>query len=54
MRIRLVIGVLVMPPMYADPAGWGVLDTAQTKNGKGMLEPFRTDEAPVGQHTMKA
>ena len=31
MRVRPFIGVLMMQPVYGDPAGWAVLDTAQTQ-----------------------
>jgi hypothetical protein len=42
-----------MPPVYGDPAGWGVLDTAQTKDSKGVLQPYWAHDAAVGQHTME-
>ena len=54
MRVRLFIGMLVMPPVYPDPASWGILDTAQTKEGKGVFQPLWAGETTVGQHTMKA
>jgi hypothetical protein len=53
-RVRPFIGMFVMSPVYSDPAGWGILETAQTKDGKGVLQPFWADEAAVGQHTMEA
>ena len=46
--------VYVQPPVYADPASRSVLDTAQTKDGKGVFQPFWADDAAVGQHAMKA
>ena len=42
------ISMFVMPPVYSDPAGWGILDTTQTKNGKGVLQPFWAGETAVG------
>ena len=44
----------VLDGLYSNPPGWGILDTAQTKHGKGVLQPFWADEAAVGQHTMEA
>jgi hypothetical protein len=53
-RVRPIIGIFVMSPVYSNPPGWGILDTAQTKYGKGVLQPFWANEAAVGQHTMEA
>jgi hypothetical protein len=46
--------MFVMSPVYSDPAGWGILETAQTKDGKGVFQPFWAGEAAVAQHTMEA
>jgi len=54
MRVRLFVGVLVVLPMNADPAGWGVLDTAQAQNSEEVLQPFGASEASVGEQAMVA
>ena len=54
MRVRPFIGMFVMSPVYSDPASRGILDAAQTKNGKGVLQPFWTDDAAMSQHTVEA
>ena len=54
MGVPPFIGVLMMQPVYADPAGRGVLDTAQTQDSKGVLKPWWANHATVGEHTVKA
>ena len=54
MRVRLFVGVLMMPAMNAHPTGRRVLDTAQTENGERVLQPFGADEASVGEQAMEA
>ena len=53
-RIRLVVGMVVMLPMDGDPAGRRVLKAAQTEDRERVLQPFRADERAMGQQPMKA
>ena len=54
MGIRLLVGMLVMPPMDGDPPRRSVLETAHTENGQRVLEPFWADDAAMGQQAMEA
>jgi hypothetical protein len=54
MRIRLVIGVVVMTPMDRDPTRRRVLKTAQSKDGERVLEPNRAGKGSMRQQPMKA
>src|SRR6266481_2976869 len=54
MRIRLPVRVLVMQPMVGNPTPRSVLETAHTKNGERVLQPFRAHHATMGQQPMKA
>src|SRR5262245_52527778 len=52
--IRLLVGMLVMPPMDRDPTRRSVLEAAHTENSERVFEPFWADEAAVRQQAMKA
>src|SRR3954463_8616620 len=54
MRVGLIVGVLMVPAMNAHPTGRRVLDTAQTQNGEGVLQPFGAGEASVSEQAMEA
>ena len=53
-RIRLLVGVLMVPPMGADPARRRVLHAADSKNGERVFQRLRADHAAMGQQPMKA
>ncbi len=48
-RIRLLVGVLMMHPMDCNPASWRALQRANTKQREAVLEPFRALETAVGE-----
>src|SRR4029078_4425456 len=54
MRVRLIIGEMVVLAMYRDPAGGRILQAADTDDGKGILRPFRAAKTAMAQQTMVA
>jgi hypothetical protein len=54
MRVLLFVGVFMVLPMYADPASWGVLGTAQAQDSEEVLQPFGASEASVSEQAMEA
>ena len=48
-RIRPLVGVLMMHPMDCNPASWRALQRANTQEREPVLEPFRASETAVGE-----
>src|SRR6185312_8875591 len=53
-RIRLLIGVLMVTPMSRDPPCRRVLQTADSKDCEAVLKPFRADKPAMCQQPMVA
>jgi len=53
-RIGLLIGMLMVPPMHGHPMGRRVLHAADAERGEAVLQPFRANQAAMRQHTMVA
>ena len=54
MRIRLLVGELMMAAMDRDPAGRGFLQARHRYHHQSVLQPFRTFQAAVGQQPVVA
>ena len=54
MRVRLLVGELMMPAVDRDPACRRFLQTGHRDHHHGVLQPFRTCQAAVGQKPMIA
>src|SRR5262245_12809640 len=53
-RIRLIIGVLMVTPMSRDPPCRRVLQTAYSKDCEAVFKPFRADKPTMRQQSMIA
>src|ERR1700761_967831 len=53
-RIRLLVGMVVVPAMHSDPECRRALQGAYAENRQRVLDPSRTVEAAMGQKAMKA
>jgi hypothetical protein len=54
MGVRLLVGMLVMPPMDGGPPRRSVLEAAHTENSERVFKPFWADDAAVRQQAVKA
>src|SRR5690349_17371801 len=50
MWVRLPVRMLMMQPVYGDPAGWRVLQAADSEQSKEMLEPLGNGQPLVGEN----
>jgi hypothetical protein len=48
-RIKPLVGMLMMPPAHRDPTDRRILQGATAEHGEGMFKPFRTPEAAMRQ-----
>src|ERR1700732_3739441 len=54
MRIRPLVGELMMQTVYRDPAGRGFLEAGHRDDHHGVLQPFGTSQATMGQEPVIA
>ena len=54
MRIRLLVGELMVPAMDRDPARRRFLQARHRDHHHGVLQPFRTFQAAVGEQPVIA
>ena len=53
-RIRLLVGMLMMAAVHRDPARRRIFHTANSDDHEHVLQPFRTAKAPMGEQAMIA
>ena len=54
MRVRLLVGELMMPAVYGDPARGRFLQAGHRDDHHGVLQPFGAFQAAVGEKSMIA
>src|ERR1700684_1907763 len=54
MRVRLIVGMFMVPAMGRHPPRLAALQAADPEEGKTALQPFGADKALVGQKSVIA
>jgi hypothetical protein len=52
MRIRSLVGMLVVEAMHGDPTRWCVLQVTHAQDGKAMFQPFWGNETLMRQQAV--
>src|SRR6202011_1750327 len=54
MRVRLLVGELMVPAVYRDPSGGCFLEAGHRDHHHGVLQPFRAFQAAMGEKPVVA